>query len=847
MNRLPQQVKRLMPALLALALVSPVAAASTTVLSKEKLKPFLKAYCVKCHGPEKQKGQLRFDRSNWEITDHLSAQQWQDVLDVLNAGDMPPEEAKQPGNDELAGVLRSLTESLKEARHRLADQGREVAMRRLNRREYINTIEHLFGFRVNPDSLPEDDPPDPFDTIGSQQFFSSYHFEKLLELNREIVRDAFEWGNRGRKQASTQIEELEARTNKNIRDSLRRRMERWREVVAALEAGKTWKDEDFPRTLKGRRFDGRELHYYLNFHAERSKGPQQYLSRELINHGIYLTRQAGGRWSAGIVRHGYDPRASYKIRIIAGINEEPPESRMFVSANDKGRALPPLRIYGTAHDSETIEVEHRPMYGLSHFQFQIMERRNRMIDGKKYVKSVDPYGDWASIFVDRMEAEGPFYGPLTFFEKLAFPDGPPKNRKKGIDRNDAEAKELIREFAFEACRRTEIDAEFLNRLHDLYDKGRSSGLKVKEALVDPLAVVLSSPRFLYLAESKSVGDRRTRLTDRELALRLAYFLWSSPPDEALYLAAADGSLRRASVLRSHVDRMLANAKSQAFTSSFMSQWFDLHRFDEIAVNPDEYPHFDEEIRYSARREPERFFEQLIAEDLSIMNLIDSDFVVIDPILALHYGIPNVTGQGFRKVMIPAESPRGGLLGTTAFMTMGSTGDRTSPIIRGTLILDKFLHDPPPPPPPNVPELSDVSKEPLPIRKMIELHQAKPQCASCHAKIDPIGYGLETFDAIGLWRKTAKAGDTEMPIETGGSFPGRVAYKDYAQLKQQLLKHKDKLAQSLIEGAMSYGIGRRIEFSDRNEIEKLTRQFKNDGYRARSLIQLVAASESFQSK
>jgi hypothetical protein len=816
-------------------------------LSETIVNPFLKSHCFRCHGADKQRGKMRLDTLSLQMNDDTIAQRWQDVLDALNAGDMPPEGAKQPAQEELTQVLAALTDGLKVARRQLSGQGREVSMRRLNRREYVNSIESLFGFRINPDSLPEDDPADPYDTIGSQQFFSSYHFEKYIVVARQIVADGFAWGNKGRQDRKVHVEQPETRANKSIRESLRKRMERWREVVAALEAGKTWKDDDFPRTLKGERFDGRELHYYLDFHAERSSGPAAYLKKELIEKGLYLTRRMGGRWSVGIIRHNYDPRATYKVRILAGINEEPPESRTFVSVNDKGRSLAPLKIYGTAHQNEMIEVSYRPQHGSDYFQFQVMERRNEMIDGKRYVKMVDPYGDWSSVFVDRMEIEGPFYGAPTFFEKLAFPDGPPEKRSEELDRSDEEARALIAAFAHEAFRRRKSDSAFINRLNRLYDEERKSGLSVEEALVDPLAVILASPGFLYLSETKQSGEKRLPLSGRELAVRLSYFLWSSPPDETLYKLGEEGLLKTPDVLAGQVDRMLADPRAESFFEAFMSQWFDLQRFDDIAVNPDEYPMFDEQVRYSARQEPIRFFEYLVKEDLPITNLIDSEFALLDPLLAHFYGIKGVNGQGFRRVDLPPDSIRGGLLATTAFMTMGSTGDRTSPIIRGTLVLDKFLHDAPADPPPNVPELNDVSQEALPIKKMIQLHQSKAQCASCHARIDPIGYGLETFDAVGLWREKAKVGKKMETIERSGTFPDGKTYHDFHQFKAVLLGQREKLAQSLVEGTMSYGLGRLVEFSDRDEIETLTQELVENNFKARSLVHNLVQSSIFQTK
>jgi hypothetical protein len=392
-----------------------------------------------------------------------------------------------------------------------------------------------------------------------------------------------------------------------------------------------------------------------------------------------------------------------------------------------------------------------------------------------------------------------------------------------------------------------MEPVFLRKLHDLYLNGRKSGLDREEALIDPLAVVLASPGFLYLSEAEEAGAKRRPLTLRELAVRLSYFLWSAPPDEPLYQAVEKGSLKHSAELTRQVDRMLADPKAEAFYHSFMSQWFELNRFDDIAVNPDEYLMFDEQVRYSAREEPIRLFERLVKENLSLSNLIDSDFAMLDPLLAHFYGIKGVEGQGFRKVNLPPESPRGGLLGTTAFMIMGSTGDRTSPIIRGTLVLDKFLHDPSADPPPNVPELTDASKEPLPVREMIELHQSKAQCASCHAKIDPIGYGLEIFDAVGLWRDEARLGKRMEKIERGGTLPGGKAYEDFEQFKFLLIQKKAKLARSLVEGMVSYGIGRTVEFSDGDDLDTLTEQLISQDLRSRALIHNLVLSTLFQTK
>jgi hypothetical protein len=818
------------------ALVTKAAAAppAGTVLPGEILTPFILENCVRCHGPKKQKGKLRLDTLPREINDNTTARRWQDVLDALNAGDMPPEDEEQPANDELTRVLSALTEGLQAARRQLSVQGRDITMRRLNRREYANSIHALFGFTLKPGTLPEDDPTDSFDTIGSQQYFSSYHFDKYLTLGREVVRAGFHWGAKGRRKAFVNVSEPETQANKHLRQGLEKRMKRWREVVDGLEAGKTWKDLDFT--------DGRELHYYLNFHAERAGRPRSYLAQELVATGVYLWN---GGMPAPTINRGFDPRASYKIRILAGIAKHPPEARKFCHIEASDDTVAYLKVRGTAHQPEMLEFSFTPPFGTDVFQIRVREKRNRMIDWKSYRRFVDPYGDPASLWVDRLEVEGPLYGEVSLFERLLFPDAAP-NPNKEIERTDEDAKAVLETFSFEVFRRIKPDPDYLAKLQALYQQGRAAGLDVESALVDPLAVVLASPGFLYLSEDG--GDEepgKKRLSGRELAVRLACFLWSAPPDAALYACAADGSLLRPDVLATQVDRMLADPRSWSFVEGFMGQWLSLQRFDNIVVNPHQYTRFDGGVRRSARREPLHLFQTLLDENLALTALIDSDFVVIDNVLAHHYGIEGVEGEAFRKVSLAADSKRGGLLGTTAFLTMGATGDRTSPIIRGALVMEKLMNDKPAPPPPNVPELVEASPTPVSVREAIQLHQRKPQCASCHAKFDPIGLGLENFDAIGLWRDTETVGDGEVPIETSGALPDRQEYRDFEDLKAKLMGHKDQLARSLVEGVMAYGLGRSVEFSDGDDIAALLTKLREDGYRARALVHGLVQSQLFQ--
>ncbi|MCP4776001.1 MAG: DUF1592 domain-containing protein [Planctomycetaceae bacterium] len=347
-------------------------------------------------------------------------------------------------------------------------------------------------------------------------------------------------------------------------------------------------------------------------------------------------------------------------------------------------------------------------------------------------------------------------------------------------------------------------------------------------------------------ENSAAGDDRS-LSDQEFANRISHFLWSRSADEALREAAADGKLSDPLVLKAHIDRMLQSPASWALSEGFFSGWADLERFDNIAIDETQHITFNSGIRESARLEVQHFFDTMVKENLGLTELIDSDFVVVNDLLASHYGLqPPGAGAGFQKVHLPADSPRGGLLGMTAFLTMGSNGERSSPIIRGSLIMEKFLNRKPPPPPPNVPELALASDEPLAVKDIVELHRKKPQCASCHSRFDPLGFGLENFDLLGQWRdketvgnigkKSGKGRVKQIPIRAEGVFPSsQHAFKDLAEFRAGLMEEKQLLARSMTEGLLSYGLGRHLEFADGQIVDEICAQAERDDLRIGNLI------------
>ena len=502
---------------------------------------------------------------------------------------------------------------------------------------------------------------------------------------------------------------------------------------------------------------------------------------------------------------------------------------------------------GTTEKPDTVEMVYQAKLGQRSVSLQVQENRAdiRVLDG--YLKKLDRGGEWAAIWIDRLEIEGPFYNKeRRFFEKLIHPEMPARGKKTMVWTDD-KAQELIERFAFEAYRRRAPAPDFVDRLVNMFVESRASGQKFEVAMGEVLGVILASPGFLFLQENSDVDKMKRQLDERELAIRLAYFLWSSPPDEELYAIASEGSLSKKGVLNKQVERMLNDPKSASFVDGFTSQWAELQRFDAITVDESKYFRFNKGVRHSAYREVLEFFGTLVKENLPASNLIDSEFVVINSQLGEHYGIEGVKSNAFTKVNLPADSPRGGLLGQTAFLTMGSTGERSSPVIRGALVMEKLLHDKPAPPPPNVPELGAATKEPLTNRQLVELHQRKAQCASCHKKMDVIGFGLENFDVIAKWRETEKVGKKEVSIEPGGKLPGGGEFANLDELKAELLKEKSHLAEELVESLLAYGLGRTIEFSDSEAVSQILQSLEGDDYRVRSMIHQITASPLFRIK
>jgi hypothetical protein len=443
-------------------------------------------------------------------------------------------------------------------------------------------------------------------------------------------------------------------------------------------------------------------------------------------------------------------------------------------------------------------------------------------------------GPIPAVWVDWFEIEGPIHA-----QPAAVSMSVKKQDRAGV-------REVIERFATRAFRGQKPDAEYIDKLLLLAETRRKVGDSLEEALKEPFSIVLSSPGFLYFHEPASESGSR-QLSKLELASRLSYFLWSAPPDDELLKA----DLTKPEVLVQQVDRMIASKKADEFVSGFAHQWLGLDRLDFFQFDFRLHRAFDDSAKAAARQEVHQTLATLLRENLSLRRLLKSDFVVINGLLADYYGLDGITGDAFRKVTLPADSPRSGLLGMAAILAMGGNGKHTSPVECGAWVLRKLLHAPPPPAPPNVPQLARFDGKPLTARERILAHQDEPQCASCHRKIDPIGFGLENFDAAGKWRTEDHfekgAIRKSWPIDPAAAFHNGPAFKDYFELRDLITAKSDAFARGFTEALIEYALCRPFGFTDHELAESIISRAKEKDFALREFVHALVSSEAFHRK
>lgn len=849
----------------------------------EKHRAFFKDYCVECHNAEKQKGKLRLDDIAFGIETIESADRWQKILNALNSGEMPPEDEKQPDKARKTEFLDDLAGVLVTARKVLSDQGGRIAMRRLNRREYKNTIRDLLGVEMDVRDLPADGGTGAFDTVGASLFMSGDQIEQYLALGRRALDEHFA-------RVAVPQEPFKARTeaevlgNQRMNNNLKRLKDgheqyaRW--MAAVEEAAKLPENVKLAAELRESTkipsmnpFDGRRVGLLFNNKWEVLKGapaPQTFglgdaeTARVQELEHIYqfqyftdymsLPARDTGAWlgfyfawrEAYVAADAKWPPGRYTLRMRVAANEAAPQERRFIEIGQRTadpKDVSTFTVFGAHQVSGTLAqpqiIEREVDVGAEGLrEFALRERRpnSRVAEMGTFHDhfAKTGTGPLPAIWVDWFEIEGPHSVPRAATALL------PRERSR------ASVREVIETFATRAFRGRKPEADYLDRLVALAETRIKAGGTLEEALKEPLSVVLASPGFLYLHEP--VEEKKARALDRfELASRLSYFLWSAPPDDELLTA----DLAKPAVLAAQVDRMIASEKADEFARSFTHQWLGMDRLDFFQFDFRLHRGFDDSTKADARREVQETFATLLREGLSLNRLLKSDFVIVNGLLADYYGLEGVSGDAFRKVTLPAGSPRGGLLGMGAILAMGGNGKHTSPVERGAWVLRKLLHDPPPPAPPNVPQLARLEGKPLTVRERILAHQEEPQCASCHRKIDPIGFGLENFDAAGLWRTEDHyekgAVKKSWPVDPSAAFHNGPAFKDYFELRDLIAAKSDAFARGFTEALIEYALGRPFGFTDEDLAQSILIRARGKDFAMREFVHALTASDAFHRK
>lgn len=804
----------------------------------EALFAFLDRYCLECHDEFVQKGERRFDLLNFPITDAAELIEVQDIIDQLNLGEMPPRKAKRhPSSEERAEAIGSFTEAVAKVRESLASTGGQTVLRRLNRREYLNTLEDLLARDLtsfDPTSkFPRDRMVEHMDNIGDTLVTSGYLLDQYLEAADAVVEKALE-------------------------------------PVARPEE-RSW---HFTKNFK----QGQELSY--------SHG-KVYNYRYLCVYEVPNTvNHEGGYAAIEDFQEGVHADGIYEIQVLAQAMHrdtpyEPSIFQMDFSQPFRLGVVPGEKSMGTLHHPQPIEPQlaevvvrdgepqwytmrvwlekhQTPRFIFPNGMANCRQAFGRIArDYKSQWPKKDPYkggivearrivlqhGKMPHIRIHEVKVKGPFYQSW-----------PPESQRAVFGEAGfapERTRDILSAFADRAYRRPATEEE-VDRLVAVVESRRRQGRTDREALKDGIKAALVSPAFLYLAEP-SEEQKNPSLDAHGLASRLSYFLWATLPDGELRALADSGELRKPEVLQQQLARMLEDERSTEFIAGFLDSWLNLRSLGDMPPDRVAFSKFyAKDFQTAMKEEPRRFTRHLIENNRPITDFLDSDYTFANQALARHYRLKvefdPETAHEFRRVSLADQPARGGLLGMGGILTVTANGIETSPIIRGVWLLENVLGTPPPPPPDDVPPIDPDIRGATSIRDQLTKHREQETCFDCHQKIDPPGFALENFDPIGGWRTHYPAGKKQGPkIDASGELSNGDTFKGVADFRSRLLDRKDLFARMLTERLLTYATGRRIEVLDRPEVDRITEEVAAEGYGMRTLIEEVVGSATFRSR
>lgn len=748
-------------------------------------------YCASCHNDKARAGGLSLQAADFNNIP-AGAETWEKVIRKLRARSMPPQGAPRPDKATLDGFASFLETSLDRAAAAKPNPG-DATMHRLNRAEYANAIRDILGLDIDATAmLPPDDESSGFDNIADVLRVSPALMERYLSASWNISRLAV---------GNTHV--TPATATYRVRPDLSQ--DQHIEGLPPGTRGGILVRHNFP-------VDGE---YVLKVRLWRNtfdlmRGMEDPHEIEIaVDKERVRTITVGGRpdlikmaENPGIFGADIDQRLSIRIPVKAGPHSVSATTVLRSHAQKDDLVKPFLRT--------TID-------GLDITGDPSVDRL--LIDGPYEPGGVGNTPSRARIFVCH---------PANSSEELPC------------------ARRILTALAKRAYRRP-VQERDMESLLSFYQRGRNSKKVFDAGIESALQLILASPEFLFRIEEDPANLEANavyQLGDLALASRLSFFLWSSVPDEPLLTAAAQGKLKEPAVMEQQVRRMLADPRAAALVDNFAEQWLFLRNLKNTAPNMDAYPDFDDNLRQAMKEETKLFIQSVIAEDRSVMDLLNADYTFVNERLARHYGIPDIYGSQFRRVPV-TEDARRGLLGQASILTVTSYPNRTSAVQRGKWILTNLLGIPPQPPPPNVPALQENAggAKPLSLRERMEAHRRDAVCAGCHRVMDPVGFALENFDAVGRWRTK----DDGVAIDPSGTMFNGVKVEGVVGLRKMIASQPDVFAGVLTERMLTYALGRGLGYSDMPVVRKIVRSAASSNYRFSALVLGVVNSPAFQMK
>ena len=716
--------------------------------------PVVSKYCVSCHSGGNAPAGVDLSHFPDASSVMKGRELWSRVAQNVASGHMPPDGMPAPTKSQRDAMVRWLDMTLT-GDCKIKDPG-HVTMRRLNRREYDNTIRDLVGLDLNlSDDFPSDDVGYGFDNIGDVLSISPLLMEKYLKA-AEIV--------------STKVIEVpDTRPMHFDSESLK------------LTRGVAVSDKN-----------------QVYFASEGQAFTEKYLT------------MAG----------------EYRFKIQAyGEQAGPDPARLAILVDNK-----------QVQTFDVTAVEKHPALYEATIPLDAGNHKIALMFTNDYYRPGPPAQDrnLAVLWMDIYKPSPKVATASDVQKRIIFETPAP-----GEDWHKA-TKDVLNRFAKRAFRRPVTDDE-ISRLMAIAAYVRKDGQPFEKSIQLCVQAILSSPQFLFRVEK---SDGSAALEPYELASRLSYFLWSSMPDDELLSLAATGEIQKPTVLKAEVKRMLKDKRAQSLADNFAEEWLNLRKLALINPDPAQFPDFDEHLRSEMLTETKMFFDGIVKNDLSVIDFLDAKYTYVNAQLAKHYGMKGVEGDQFRKVSLEG-TPRCGVLTQASVLTLTSNPTRTSPVKRGKWVLEEILNTPPPPPPANVAQLPDDGKQiaAASLRQKMEIHRKDPACATCHKKMDPIGFSLENFDATGAWRGS----DSGTPIDASGVLPDGTKFQGATELAAILLKKKADFVRSLSEKMLTYAIGRGVESYDKCTVDDIASACQSNGNRFSSLVCSVVTSDPFRKK